>query len=484
MKVYKISGHLILACFTIIALALLPVYAHAAVICGSTGTNGAFSPAADTTLTAGTFNYTTINIPAGVTVTINPATDPTVVAVMLARGTVTINGTLSVSGSAGGNGLASVTNTSVGKGGPGGFAGGQGGTPSGNNPSYGGPGLGPFSGNGYAYGGYGATAIFNTFNSLMPMIGGSGGGGGGSYNTNPLIPSSSGGAGGGGGGGLVVCSGSTIVGSITIAGTISAKGGNGGNGLNSSFGGGGGGGGTVRLIADAITGVGTITALGGLGGTNGTSTPVGYPIGTVGANGLIRFECFSCAFTGSTVSSPSPAMAQPAPVFPAPIPTLRIVSIGGATVPFSPTASLTIPDVPLSTAVVNPVAVRVDATNIPVGTQIYVYNYSASNNGYRLSHGGGNLGGTVPSSTVTVSGNLPTGISILTAETGSFTVTASLVPYLPNVNGEEIKEMYAKGYSGGETELVGVTGSGKEVPLIVKGDQILLASNAGLPKMQ
>lgn len=465
---------------------LFPIAADAAVNCGSSGAGGAFNPAANTTLTVTStpFNYTTFNIGSGITVTINPAADPTIAATILASGVVTISGTLLVNGFDGGVGVVSTTNLTGGRGGPGGFVGGSGGVP---DNGIGGSGIGPFPGNGgQSYsGGAGARTISGAFISLMPIIGGSGGGGGGGNVGNATAPASSGGAGGGGGGALVICSGSpATVGSIAInsTGIIAARGGKGGNGVNLSPAGGGGGGGAIRLIADIVTGSGTITTQGGIGGIKGTSQTAAQYDGTPGANGLIRFECLSCAVTGTTVSSATPALAPPAPVFPSPIPTLRITAIGTTSVPASPTASLTTPDVVLPTAVINPVPVTVTATNIPIVTWITVYNY-VPGTANRASFGQNQLSGTLASSNATVSGNFPTGASILAAETNSFTVTASLAPYLPNVDGEEIKEMYAKGSAGGETELIGITGSGKEVPLIVKGDQILLASNAGLSNM-
>jgi hypothetical protein len=71
---------------------------------GSTGADGALNPAANTTLAlpaSGVFNYTTVTIPAGVTVTPNAGNTPVTI---LASGNVTIAGTIDVSGSAAGTG--------------------------------------------------------------------------------------------------------------------------------------------------------------------------------------------------------------------------------------------------------------------------------------------------------------------------------------------------------------------------------------------
>ena len=91
--------------------------------------------------------------------------------------------------------------------------------------------------------------------------------------------------------------------------------------------------------------------------------------------------------------------------------------------------------------------------------------------------GAGPLQGVLALSSVITSGTLPTGVSVLMAETSSFTVTASLAPLLPKVDGEEITEMLASASMDGQTMLTGITGSGKHVSLVVDGEKILLASN-------
>ncbi len=71
---------------------------------GSTGLDGPFAPTANTTLAlppTGVFNFTTVTIPAGVTVAVTPNGANTPVTI-LATGDVTIAGTLSVSGATGG----------------------------------------------------------------------------------------------------------------------------------------------------------------------------------------------------------------------------------------------------------------------------------------------------------------------------------------------------------------------------------------------
>jgi len=111
---------------------------------GSTGADGAFNPTTNTTLALppnGVFNFTTINIPAGVTVTFTRNTTNTPVT-MLASGNVVIAGTINLDGAPGGNASTATSIASNwGLGGPGGFDGGDG--ADGIASTTGGAGLGP-----------------------------------------------------------------------------------------------------------------------------------------------------------------------------------------------------------------------------------------------------------------------------------------------------------------------------------------------------
>jgi hypothetical protein len=135
----------------------------------STGADGAFNPTTNTTLALpynGAFNFTTINIPAGVTVTVTRNATNTPVT-LLASGNVTIAGTIDVSGSPGGNAAAGTgLGNNGGAGGPGGFDGGAGGN--GVISNAGGSGLGPG-------GGGGATITDLTFTPTHGLGGGAGG---------------------------------------------------------------------------------------------------------------------------------------------------------------------------------------------------------------------------------------------------------------------------------------------------------------------
>jgi hypothetical protein len=135
---------------------------------GSTGSDGAFAPTVNTTVTlppSGIFNYTTVTIPVGVTVKFerNATNTPLVI---LAAGDVTIAGTLDVRGyaapgvGAAGDG-AQGDDGQPGKGGPGGFAGGKGGLPGAlGSRTLGGTALGP---------GARRRAMATTLRSVLPL---------------------------------------------------------------------------------------------------------------------------------------------------------------------------------------------------------------------------------------------------------------------------------------------------------------------------
>lgn len=427
---------------------------------GSTGVDGAFAPTANVTLAlppSGVFNFTTITIPAGVTVTFTRNATNTPVT-MLAQGNVVIAGTIDVSGAHGGLGKsqrfpATLVDHNAGAGGPGGFDGGRGGN--GLLSFAGGSGLGP--GGGTAGGGLGdpgggsfATAGGHeeapaTYGSaaLLPLIGGSGGAGGASF------PNATGGGGGGGGGAIVVATS----GRLTFTGRIVANGGNGGS-LPENFPpgvGAGGSGGAVRLVATDLVGSGgRIEAGGGL--------PAGTSFASAGQGGLgwIRLEAFrnvaSITLTGISSS------AQPTSVRFPEEPTLRIASIAGVTVPAVPVASYLKPDVVLPYATTSPVAVVVQAANIPPGTPVTV---SVK----------GRTGGPTPAVTATLAGTQAASVaevnvmlqkkeSSVILATASFTITAaSGGPVF--VDGEVVEHVHVAAAVGGRSQVTYVTRSGR-----------------------
>jgi hypothetical protein len=265
--------------------------------CG-TGSNGAFTASANTTIAGGTYNYSTFTINSGVTVTVT-GSQPLVIR---CTGAVVINGTLDASG---GNGTNGITFSAAGTGGIG-VAGGQNGGNGTYSSSVGGmlaqdgagaggvttAGNGWSGGGGAGYGTVGNASGGSTGGfagpvygdaQLSAVLGGSGGGGGsGGFSC---------GAGGGGAGGgyieITACSGITI----TATGIIRANGGNGGSdGTGNCGGGGGGSGGTIWLGAPTIANNGQVRATGGSGGASAVPGSPYFGTGATGANGRIRID--------------------------------------------------------------------------------------------------------------------------------------------------------------------------------------------------
>ena len=124
-------------------------------VCGSTGADGPFNPTINTAVQlppSGVLNYTTVNIPTGVTVTFikNTTNTPTVI---LATSDVTITGIIDIRGKnatdAGAAGNGNLGDDGLpGDGGVGGYAGGTGGraTPVASTAGDGGNGQGPGGG--------------------------------------------------------------------------------------------------------------------------------------------------------------------------------------------------------------------------------------------------------------------------------------------------------------------------------------------------
>ena len=101
-----------------LALGFLPPLASAQVNSGSNGSDGAFNPTQNVTINmadhpTGIYQYTSVNIPAGVTVTFTPNANNTPV-VWLVQGSCTITGTVNVSGKSSIGGASAI-------GGPGGY---------------------------------------------------------------------------------------------------------------------------------------------------------------------------------------------------------------------------------------------------------------------------------------------------------------------------------------------------------------------------
>jgi hypothetical protein len=419
---------------------------------GSTGSLGPFAPATNMSVVLpadGVLNYTTVMIPAGVTVTFvkNAANTPVTV---LATGDVTVAGTINVEGTNALQGQSTGPLLNPGSpGGPGGYRGGNGASRGGSTlPAAGqGPGGGLANINNAAAAGatYGASSGFV---SLLPLIGGSGGGGGPAHDVfgTPF----SGGSGGGGGGAIVIASSTKI----TVTGTISANGGAPYGGVSggppSS---GGGSGGAIRLVAPQVTGTGTLQAIG-----NGTC-PNCFQFG---GPGRIRLEAFTQTFSG-TVTPPPNLSLSPGPVTAASnpalfnLPTLAITSVGGIAVPAVPGGSFGTADVTVTT---NPATVVLTAANTPLNTSFTLKVVPASGNATTFPVSA--LSGTPASSTATSTVTFPSGqVSVLNVH-ASLTLTAGL---LPLIDGEEVERVLMAATVAGPTITTLITKSGRELPL-------------------
>lgn len=461
---------------------------------GSTGADGAFNPTVNTQLQlppTGIFNFTTVNIPTGVTVTFRKNATNTPVTI-LASGNVTIAGSINVNGSnstnAGAAGDGNLGDDGIpGAGGPGGYDGGAGGVVS---SGRGGNGLGPGGGNGGNFvsnwgqtegggGGYnGGGGWGHAWNNgyrdnygntgtggpsygstlLLPMIGGSGGGGGGGGTAFR-------GAGGGGGGGAILIASS---GTVSITGTIYARGGHSGLSAGPGFGavGGGGSGGAIRIVATTISGNGTIDAYHGYSGyrnsgdwTNGTYAYNDNSAYGAGANGRIRLEAET--FTRTAASNPTHVFGAPGSVFVAGLPTLRIASVAGVDAPAAPTGNA---DITLPADTANPVTVVLNTTGVPVGNTIKLTVKPA--NGASTSVISPALSGTTDNATASVDVNLPSGPSVLEATT-TYTIVASLGETLGQqyAKGERVEKIELTAGMRGESTATLITVSGKRYPM-------------------
>lgn len=433
---------------------------------GSTGADGAFSPTVNTELTlppSGVFNFTSINIPAGITVSFkkNALNTPVVI---LASGDVTIAGTLTVRGWdstwVGPTGGGDIGDDGVpGESGPGGFGGGRGGDV---GNGRGGAGLGPGGGvggerigydgvrcfvfAGCSFSGAGATYSYGS-SLLLPLIGGSGGGGG---HGGDVFR----GSGGGGGGGAILIAAS---GTVTVSGSVYAHGGYAtvpaGAGVGSS--GGPGSGGAIRIVATTIAGNGGIDAnVGGFCYWDTTSNRVSSCGASGTGVGRVRLEADS--FTRAATTVPPFTFGTPGALFVAGFPTLRITSVAGIPVPAVPTGNA---DVRLAAGAANPVTVQFSTTGVPVGNTVKLTVTPANAPAYSAVSVA--LTGSTTTATASVSVDIPTGPSVLQATT-TYTIVASLGDELSRyAAGERVEKVALSAILGGESIVTLVTVSGK-----------------------
>ena len=339
----------------------------------------------------GIWNYTTIDIPAGITVRFKRNSANTPVR-WLATGNVTINGTLNLNGQTFGN---TARGDLAPLGGPGGFDGGPGGVRSdasgsfagkpGQGPSGGAPGISEF---GQSDNGTHAPGIGNVF--LQPLMGGSGGGGSGSNLTVDGVPGT------GGGGAILISSSRDIV----LNGRILANGGF----IERCCGnrGGAGSGGAVLLRGDRIVGTGRIEAARSLlpGGIEGTD---------FARDGRIRLEAYFRGISGANLIG-NTTQANPSANGELNLGAgeLRIVSVAGQTVAQPPTGSRVITDVIFSDTAAVPIVLS--APGAVDGTLVRVR--VVHDTGIIVSSPSPTSGGTV-----TVSLTVPRGVGTVFAYT-------------------------------------------------------------------
>jgi hypothetical protein len=431
-------------------LFFLPDASRAQVNSGSNGSDGALNPIANLVINMadhpdGIYHYTSVNIPAGVTVSFIPNAGNKPV-VWLVQNTCVIEGNVDVSG----------TNGDVGGiGGVGGYRGGNGGTVTT-------AGLGPGGGQPVDCASYGSAGHHHSptespvYGSkyILPLLGGSGGGGGGSFQ------------GGGGGGAFLVASPS-----MSLNGSILANGGSGGiNGWYNSSGGGSGG--AVRIISSTFSGHGSISAN---GGSFFWICGYGCYQSGSGGNGRIRIDCLDMQFSGGLSGTTSqgfqpiilPAAGQGI--------QLSIASIAGNAVPANPSGVLVNPDVIIPAQQTNPIPIVVGCNNIPLNTEIYVFVHPA--NGPDVQAVGINNAGTLAASTATVSLNMPRGGGIIYAKCvsglaglGADTLskelrTKSLAETGWTTDGERLAKVEVTAALGGQPQIAYISESGKRYPI-------------------
>ncbi len=470
---------------------------------GSTGADGVLNPAVSTEIVlppSGILQYTSINIPTGVTVTFKRNVLNTPVQ-LLVSGDVTVAGSIDIRGldakPTGTSGDGNQADDGIpGAGGPGGFDGGRGGKDDQQNraePTRGGAGVGPGGGGGgyergaSCYGGvynhdlgrggayatiggaafgsgYQCTAMDASLeferakpygsSVLVPMIGGSGGGGGRGGLSFP-------GSGGGGGGGAILIASS---GTINITGSIDATGGDGGDAAGTGVGsrGSGGSGGAIKLVATTIRGAGPLYASGGCSVQNGNrrqQCDIRYYGGSVGR---IRIEAESITYSGT--STPAYTTDVPGAINIANAPSIRIASVAGNNVPATPTGNA---DVTLPATITNPVTVNFTTANVPTGNTIKLRVVPAYGDAVEVLSPA--LTGTVASGATSVSVNLPQGPSVLQAIT-SYTVTVaqaeSLSRFAENEKVERVELVASMGQES-TAQLITVSGKRYTVPASV-----------------
>ncbi|MBE7498517.1 MAG: hypothetical protein HS117_26560 [Verrucomicrobiaceae bacterium] len=316
------------------------------------------------------FKYSSVNIPAGVSVTFknHPAYAPVV---WLVQGNVTIDGELNLDGKSG------VSDTVGGllptEPGPGGFRGGARGA--------------TVSGHGYGPGGrgfYGRYATIYGNPQIIPLIGGSGG-----Y-------SAFGKSGAAGGGAIAIFASNTIsIDGLVTAGTKETQ--------PEII----GSGGAVRLVANLVQGTGQVRCA-------TTFTNTNYAPVTSDSFGRIRIEANSLNSSLQTlpetigVSPPNTPIIWPA----ANAPTAKVISVDSVNAPLDPRAPLVAgADVAIQNS--NQVNILIETTNFPIEGVVQLN--ITPKFGNRTTHTATRLSGDITSATWQVQTTLPQGFVTLQA---------------------------------------------------------------------
>lgn len=284
------------------------------------------------------YKYSTINVPAGVTVTFkNHPSNPPVV--WLATGNVMISGTVNLNGRSGAVNAPIPTFTRPG---PGGYEGGQGGhaglSPIDSNRARGfGPGSSPFGSSAAHASGEGGGATYGNSN-VQPLTGGSGAG------SEPVAAYPGGNS---GAGAILIASATSIV--LPSGGTVSARPGSGGAPASA---------GSIRLRSDTIT------------AQTGSRIWADVPEGSQYGHGRVRLEAFTLTNNSDIGNSSFSATNTPSVVFVASPPQLRITGICGEVAPPDPIAGIMSTEVEFTNG--SPCSIDIEATGIPVGTTVGV----------------------------------------------------------------------------------------------------------------
>lgn len=322
------------------------------------------------------FKYSSVNIPAGVTVTFknHPSRAPVV---WLVTGDVTVEGTVRLDSTPG-------SSTAHSEPGPGGFRGGLGRDDGASDAL--GSGFGPGGAGVGGAGGYMTAASGNIYGNtrIVPLIGGSGAGG------STYVAGSRPSAGTGGGGALMIACRNRV----TLNGLISCR-----SADNTQLSAQTGSGGAAKIIADSIVGSGQVDVRAGTGGG--------------GSSGRIRLEATN--YTASILYQPSSIVVTPdSPVQLWPSgssPTCRVVSVNGLETPEEPLAMLSAPSADVIFTAGGSVPVVVETTNLPTTSVVSVRVVPTRGNSITVS--ATLTSGDQSSATWTAMATVPTGHSAI-----------------------------------------------------------------------